>query len=275
MMTFEGDDSAFWHAAYIRGQTAFPDVPLAEETFVAYVTHATASHRRSLKPPAPLVDDLFLACACVNRVPGAAAAFQQRMSAAIHRAVKWLARDPATEDEIRQELLEDLLVGSPDRPALIGRYRGDGPLAAWVAVAAQRRGVSHLRAEKTEARARLGAAAVSNEALAPDLIYLRQRYHLAFERAIAEATQALGIHARVVLGLCWVRRLGLKEIGALYGVTKSTASRWVIDAQQTLVAETRRLLRQRLGITEEDLAAMAAELTSEIDVSLSGLLQSA
>ena len=260
------------HAAYVCGRTAFPALQVSEQMFVAYLASVTADRYPPVNDGQLPVEDLFLACACLNGVAGAAQMFQERVGAAIRASVRSLARDASTEDEIRQELLADLLVGSDDRPALIGRYRGAGTLAAWVAVTAQRRGICHLRAEKIEARARLGTAAVSTEALAPDLIYLRRRYRPAFERAIAEATHSLGSHGRVILGLRWVRRLGLKEIGALYGVTKSTASRWVIDAQQTLVDETRRLLRQRLGITEEDLAAMAGELTDEIDVSLSGLL---
>ncbi len=259
-------------AAYDRGRAAFPQLDLSPEVFARHLAGIAAGMSQPLALPDLAIADLFLACACTHGVPGAMAAFHRSFGPVITAAVRQLAGRAATEGELRQDFLEDLLVGEAGHPPIIARYRGEGSLAAWLTVAAHRRGVSHLRAEQAEGRARMGAGALSFPDPSPEHLYCQRRYRAAFEQAIADAALALEPRARRVLGLYWVRGLGLREIGARHGVTKSTASRWVLDARACLVEQTRRLFRQRLGITDDDLMALADELSGDIDVSLSRLL---
>ena len=60
--------------------------------------------------------------------------------------------------EVRQRVLDLLLVGTIETPAKICGYGGQGPLDSWTAVVAQRQLATLLREDAIEQRAREGAA---------------------------------------------------------------------------------------------------------------------
>ena len=120
--------------------------------------------RRAATPrrPPPLeqlhVEDLYLACACAAGVGGAAARFEQRCGPRLKAVLATTVKSPDLRAEIRQRVLDVLLVGTVDAPAKISDYGGQGPLDSWTAVVAQRQLATLLRKDASEQRAREGAA---------------------------------------------------------------------------------------------------------------------
>src|SRR5205809_6675492 len=84
------------------------------------------------------VEDFALALACADRAPGALAHMERLCGAAIDAAVARIDRSPELRDEVRQTLWQRLFVGTPGQAPRILSYAARGPLAGWVAVAAQR-----------------------------------------------------------------------------------------------------------------------------------------
>ena len=78
-----------------------------------------------------------------------------------------------------------------------------------------------------------------------------------------------------MLRLNLVRQISLEDIGRMYGVAQSTASRWLASARDQVRAEVTRLLRQRLGASPDEIASLAGVMASQIDLSISRLLSPA
>lgn len=219
------------------------------------------------------IPDLYLTCACVLRVTGAAAEFDircaDRMRAVIARAIK----SEELRKEVEQRARDVLLVGGADVPAKVGEYRGQAPLDRWAAVVAHGLAINLLRAEDAEQRARQGAAnEILMTAVEPELLYAKHQYRAEFERALVDSMAALGARDRTILLLQVVRNVSVGSIGKMYGVSQSTASRWLAQAREAILAEVQRLLKERLNIPTDEIESLAGLVASQMDLSMSRLL---
>jgi RNA polymerase sigma-70 factor, ECF subfamily len=261
-----------------RGSSGHPDLALDGVAFVRCLARCAAG--LGAAKPLPLeqlhVEDLYLACACGAGVAGAAARFEERCGPRLKAVLGAAVKCPDLRAEIRQRVLDLLLVGTIDVPAKIRGYGGQGPIDSWTAVVAQRQLAMLLRKDEIEQRAREGAAleAALSGGAAPEVAFAKHRYRAEFERAMAEALSTLEERNRMVLRLNLVSRISLEDIGRMYGVAQSTASRWLASARDQVQAEVTRLLRQRLGATPDEIASLAGVMASQIDLSISRLLRS-
>ena len=266
-------------ALVARGRNAHPDLALDDLTFVRHLARCVSSTNAETGPPLEQlhVEDLFLACACVAGVSGAAARFEQRCDPRLKAVLATTVKSPDLRTEIRQRVLDVLLVGTVDAPARIAGYGGQGPLDSWTAVVAQRQLVTLLRKDGSEQRAREGAAmeAALDGAVQPEVAFAKQRYRAEFERAMADALSVLEERDRLLLRLQLVSQISVESIGKMYGVAQATASRWLATARDRVQTEVVRLLRERLGASPDEIASLAGVLASQIDLSISRLLSPA
>ena len=58
------------------------------------------------------------------------------------------------------------------------------------------------------------------------------------------------------------------ELGALLGVHRATAARWVAEAREAVFDQTRRVLRERFGVADADLKSLIQLVRSRLDVSI-------
>ncbi|HEY6037073.1 MAG TPA: sigma-70 family RNA polymerase sigma factor, partial [Kofleriaceae bacterium] len=151
-------------------------------------------------------------------------------------------------------------------------YRGTGPLRAWVAIAARRLAINAKRDAKPSAGDDPLADLVDREP-DPELRHLKQLYRGEFRAALAAALAALPDRARAVLRLRFVDALELAQIGRLYRVHESTASRWISGALEDIAAATRAQLVARLEVTPETAESVARMVQSGLDLSVARLLQ--
>jgi RNA polymerase sigma-70 factor (ECF subfamily) len=261
-------------ALVARGRAAHPRLEVTAEAFVRCLARAVEGvEHASMETVA--IEDLYLACACAQGVPGAAAVFESRFEKTIRRAVSRVLRGTADRDEATQRTRQALLVGSGGAPAKIAQYLGHGPLDKWVGVAAIRHAVSLGRSEGTERRVRDKAAAAITRGADPEMLFMKSELRRELEAAIEEAMCQLADRERLVLRLYLVSGMTLSAIGKSLGISQSTASGLLAKARQSVLAHVRRDLGKRLKLSKGDLSSIARLVASELDISISRVLGAA
>jgi RNA polymerase sigma-70 factor (ECF subfamily) len=274
----EGDSTleANLAAACARGRAAYGNLALGDQTFATQLARVIKMSGAAPSAISTLaIEDLFLACACLAGIEGAAAAFNARHGATIRGTIARIVRG-ADNGEVEQQLVASLLVGSVAGPARIGSYAGKAPLDRWLGVAAQRAALMWLRENRTEARARDAAAAepAASGHTHPEMAFLRDRYRGDFEQALKESLARLPERQRTLLRLHLVNGVSVEKIGQMFAVSQPTASRWLAAARETLLDDIKATLGNRLGASSQELASLAGMVASRLDLSLSMLLRS-
>jgi RNA polymerase sigma-70 factor (ECF subfamily) len=263
------------------GRAAWPKVQFPVADFAAHIGRVLDVHTAGTASGVPAGDadaaaaiaslqlpDLFLAGAAAAGLQEAIAEFEARYMKPLP-FILGMGNAPENADTVCAALRAKLLVASAEGPPRIASYGGRGPLAAWVAIAAQRTALSLNRQESALQRAHDRAM---NDAMAvdldPELRHMKVRYKEHVEAAFRDALGELTDRDRALLKLGLVAGLGLEAIGASYNVNASTVSRWLGRIRQTLLERTLVLLRERLRLTEPEAASIARLVTSQIDVSV-------
>jgi RNA polymerase sigma-70 factor, ECF subfamily len=256
--------------AWQAGQAAWPDVVLTREQYASYISALDE------EAPQRFAADLYLAAACLAGDGVALAHFDRDLLANARGAIAAIDSRKEFVDDALQKLRASLFVGENSAPRLT-LYAGRGPLRAWVGVAAAR---TALMMRRTQQRQRevstdddewTGALAMISTNN-PELDLLKRQYASAFTQAFRDAVQQLEARQRTVLRMSFVEALSIDEIGAVYAVHRATAARWITRACDSLFEMTRRLLAERLSLTQTELDRMTALVRSQLDVSISQLL---
>jgi RNA polymerase sigma-70 factor (ECF subfamily) len=218
------------------------------------------------------VEDLALALACAAGAPNALAHCDRLCAGAITAAVARVDRSPDLRDEVRQILWQRIFVGTAGQSPRIHSYAGRGPLAAWVAVAAQR---VALDLRRSEARA-AGGDPMADQVLPanehPEVDYLRTRYKAEFEAAVREALAGLPDRDRLLLKLTIVSGLSHEQLANIYRVNQSTITRWIARARAQVLETTEREICARLRMPPGEFRSLAGLLVSRLDLSISRVL---
>ena len=217
------------------------------------------------------LEELELACACVQRLPGAAEAFTGRFHPSLLKVLVRTCRDPALAADAAQRTLIHTLLGCDGIRPAISDYSGRGPLGHWLGVVGMRiaqtameTAASQRKLDK-EATGELGARWRPESALQG-----WDRRHLA--AALELATKGLTIRDRAVLRLNVLEGLNIEEIGRLYGVHRGTVARWLAASKALLFVAVRTNLQAGLGLLDIDVESLLRLADSELDVSLSRIL---
>lgn len=221
--------------------------------------------------------DLYLACGCVAQDPVALAAFDGRILSQTVPVLQRMGLSASQIDEVVQILRAKLLVGDErGRSPLMASYAGRGPLVGWVRTAARRTALSLRRNKDEQIGGTDGDRDVKRIAVPVDaeLEYLKNRYQAEFKRAVEDAIAALDAGQLRVLRLHYHDELSIDRIGALLGVHRATAARWIRAASDAVRDETRRLLHARLGLSTAELDSLAGLVQSQLHLSLGRLLPS-
>jgi RNA polymerase sigma-70 factor (ECF subfamily) len=260
-------------SVFETGREAYPQIALPQQVFESFLRRGS-DDRPTPATLATYAEDLYLACACAERVEGAAAVFEAGFVPVIRRAVARVLGDACQCDEAVQRAREHLLVGGTDGNPRIGCYRGDGPLESWVAVASIRLAVSMGRSLTAERRLR--AKAMGEVAGAdPELLLMKGQLRRELEAAVAAGLDGLDQRARLVLRLYLVSGMTLAAIGSSLGISQSSVSRQVANARDSVLEEVRQRLADRLKLQHGDLRSVYRLVASRLDVSLSRILGAA
>ena len=219
------------------------------------------------------VEDLALAVACADGVPNALARCERVCAGAIAAAVARVDRSADLRDEVHQILWQRIFVGTTGKSPRIQSYVGRGPLAAWVAVAAQRVALDLRRSAARMAGMDPGADEILPANQHPEIDYLRTRYKAEFEAAVREALAGLPDRERLLLKLTIVSGLSHEQLANIYGVNQSTITRWIARAREQVLDATEREVCSKLGMPPGEFRSLAGLLVSRLDLSISRVLE--
>lgn len=219
-------------------------------------------------------DDLVLAQAAASGEPEALREIEARTFPGARAALGRMGFGRADIDDVMQAVREQLFVASDGAPPRIGDAAGKGDLRGLVRIIAVRTGLNLRRRTKRQeplddspVLEMLGAVDDS-----PELAVLKDQQRQAFKAALEDALATLEPRDRNVLRMHVVHDLSIDDIGRAYAVHRATAARWLEAIRERIHAEARRLLHERLGVTEPELQAIYRLVASRMDVSFSRVL---
>jgi RNA polymerase sigma-70 factor (ECF subfamily) len=259
-----------------RGRAAWPGLALEATALARYLAERVPAGADAAAWLRGLHADVFLACACVQRTPGAVRAFETAHLTQMERYLRSLRPTAALVADAGQQLMEKLFLGCAGHPPKMQEYGGRGPLGAWVRVVALRAAIDLLSAEKeTQPRGQDADEIARGMAprSSPDVELMRAAYGSEFTAALREAAASLSSRDRNLLRFTFVEGLTPARVGAIYGVHRTTAMRWIEAAQEHVLAQTRARLIERLRLSPEECDNLIALVRSGIQVTLSSLLK--
>ncbi|WP_394833119.1 transcriptional regulator [Pendulispora rubella] len=214
--------------------------------------------------------DLQLASACARGEVEAITAFEAQYFREIDVALVRIARSTADRNEIAQRVRERFFVAPPGGPPRIAEYTGRGPLRNWARAGIVRVVLQYVtrrpRDVPTEDAVFL-AGLTSNEP-SPEVAYLRARYGAEFKASFERAANALTPRERNLLRHGILDGLTSDELGALFGVHRATAARWLASARERLIDELRKDLSARLNVPRAEVDSLLRIMQSNLEITL-------
>jgi RNA polymerase sigma-70 factor (ECF subfamily) len=247
----------------------YPGVALSDDDFFAHVLEKLAHVMgRNVDAAAPSslsalrTTELFLARASASRDATAIAYLERDTFGEIDAAYRRFPGIPVTLDDVKQRVREKLLLGVP--AGILG-FAGTGALRGWMRAAVLHMLLNIAQRESREepTDADLFEVVIGAEESA-EAAYVKLACRDEFEAALAFAMGELSDRDRSLLRHAFVDRRNIDEIGAVYGVHRATAARWIAAARAQLVEHTRADLTRRLGVSD-------LEAKSIINAALSGV----
>ena len=238
--------SAAFAALIATAHAAYPDVAVSEEAFTSHIAARLEQHDTS--PDALRVGELYLAFACAARDRAALEHFEQDVLVEVDAVFRRFPGTSLTLDDVKQRLREKLLLKS--EPDILG-YAGRGPLRGWVRAAALHMllNVAQRETREVPTDSPLFEVAIGADPGA-ELVYLKLTCREELEAALTFALGSLSDRDRALLRHAFVDGRNVDVIGAVYGVHRATAARWVASARERLVEATRQDLMQRLRVSD-------------------------
>lgn len=218
--------------------------------------------------------ELYLAAACAQADPVALATFERLYFGTIGPALSRMGLPSDAARDIAQTLRIRLFVAEEGELPRVVTYAGRGQLGALVRVAAVREGLTQLRAAGRLVHDADGLEDLPERTDDPELQKLKQQHRVAFKAAFEAAAGELEPKQRTLLRHAIVEQLGIDRIGALYGVHRATAARWVSDARAELSRGVHRHLALALRLDAEDIDDLAMLVESQLELSIARLLKS-
>lgn len=256
----------------VRAQ--WPEVEMPAERFIRHLAERlpeTGAEGQLVSRIEQLsLPELYLACACVQGIAEATAAFDRHYLSRLPGMLGYLRQPAAIIDDICQLTRVKLLVHTPEGAPRLNGYTGQGSLLSWVQVIAKR--IALRVCESNKLAPDESVVEVLESLPAPgdvELDLIRRRHHAEFRQAVREAFTTLSMEEKYLLRLHIVDQLTTVELGTLFRVNQSTASRWLKSARQKVFNETRRRLQAKLGLSARDFQSFLAALDSQLELGIS------
>lgn len=250
--------------AFVAGKQAWPSLDLPIEEFGKFI------QERPVAPaaPEPIVQDLFLACACSTGVRNALTCFRQEFLPVTIATVRSFDPSPQFAEEIYQLLSETLFVKRPSGVTKIEQYTGQGRLAGFVRTAVRRIALRQsANAPKFE-----GEEALLDQFSRFDeletLIYKLQCERV-FSEALRVALRRLPRRDRLILRMNLVEKVSTTRLATMYKVSQPTISRWIQRSSRTIFDTVKDLVCDELEVDTRELQSLLSLVRSQIDITIS------
>lgn len=252
--------------ALVLAETAFPGLKLERAEFRKHLArHAREVSARALEQLH--LGDLYLAFGAGSGHAGAVLEFHARCLSELDDVLRRFRRGPEFTAEVRQRVVERLLLPSDGRPARLLAYAGRGSLRSWVATAARRLALDLLEQEQ---RHRPLADALADRletvSLGPEAELLKAKYRGRVEAALRSAVRSLAARDRQVLFM-HLAGASFSDIGKVRGVDKSTVFHWFRKIRASLRDA---VASDALGsLTPSELESVVRLVQSQVELGLS------
>lgn len=266
-------DRRLW-AMVAEGRAAWPGIAIDATAVVEFVARRATADLAEAALEGLRPADLYLACACALRLPGAIAVFDRDYMREVDVALTRMRIGPPRLLDVKQLVRQRLFVGggtaAQPSPGKIVEYGGRGDLRRWVRSVAVRTCLNELRKGKRELLID-DDQLIAQHAIAtddPEVEYMKRTYAHEFRVAFEDALRQLGAREQTLLRYHHVDGLNIDEIGAIYRIHRVTAFRWLEKAKELLVRSTLETLRDRLKLPGNELDSVLRMIRSQIHLSL-------
>lgn len=253
--------SRMWHEA----KAAWPALDVSAEAFGRTLAACAAADGADLD--AIRAADLYVASACAAGDPRAAHAFEETFGPGLDRGLARFAGKAISTDDLGQLVRAKLFVG--EGSPKIAQYRGRGELRVWLRVLATRTALNALRSPTSEELDDHLAATIVDPNDSPELLHMKSVYRDEFKTAFSDALRELSPRQKSLLRFAVLNGLDGGRVATIYGVHRTTASRWIDEAQRQLADRTMRLLADRLRVSSAEVKNILAIIRSHLELSLS------
>lgn len=217
--------------------------------------------------------DVYLTIAGTAGEPAATRAIMALVEREVQLGAVRTRATPDQATEVRGELHRVLFTSDPHRPAAMREFAGRGDLRGYVRVMATRELVRTVqrgrREEPREEEALFALIAPGND---PELSIIRDRFKGSVDVAMRAALGKLSDRSRALLRYQVVDGWNVDRVGALYGVHRATAARWVATAREELGTLIRTEVAAQLAIDVDEVDSIVRMVQSRLDVSLERLI---
>jgi RNA polymerase sigma-70 factor, ECF subfamily len=260
-------------AAVGAAHAAYPATEIPDTRFAAELGRRLGEAATPAQLAATRADHVYLSIACAAGDPAAIARFEADFLVEVDACGRRLRATPDQAAEVRGHLRRVLFVSEPGRPAATGEFSGKGDLRSYIRVMATRELIRMVNKGRREVGIPDEAVLdLLSPATDPALGYLRDQYRADVDAAIRVALGRLADQPRALLRYHLIDGWSIDRVGALYGVHRATAARWLAAARDGLAIEIRRELAARLAIAVDEVDSIVRLVQSRIDVSLERML---
>lgn len=256
-------------AALAEAKATWPNVGVDEDAWKAVLAELAPQPLDPAKPLGEvLVADHYLAFACAAGDPAAVAQCDAILVREAGFAADGTRMHGSVRDEATQIVRAQLLAPREAGPAAIGDYAGRGALRSWLRVCVSRELVRIAKAQQREEPLEEHLIADSGYGDDPALEELKAKYRAELAEAFRTALTELPARERTLLRYQLIDGLTIDEVGAIFRVHRATAARWLAKIRDDLVARTRTLMAEALGVDTAEAASIVRLVQSQLDVSV-------
>jgi RNA polymerase sigma-70 factor (ECF subfamily) len=258
------------HQVLQEAQERWPSVHCDSKTFIEYLAERSPEDApESFFFHQMKTGDLFLACACARGETHAAEIFQETFSSDIDAALAQFKQDREFAREIKQQLMQKVLVGDETHSPTISQYLGVGDLRNWMRITVIRLAYDALKQQKRESHLDEEAlVCIAAQQDGQEMQVIKKLYRQQFKSAFAAAFETLSAKERNLLRYQVLEELNFDQIGRIYHVNRSTICRWIAKIREKLLTRTRQQLAQTIKGGESELDSIVNLVQSQLDLSL-------
>jgi RNA polymerase sigma-70 factor (ECF subfamily) len=262
-------------AGHVKAAHAtWPAITVADDAFVAHLGRRFPADGGEAQLRSLRATDVYIALACANGDQAAIAAFERAYFGEIDAAAARTRAGATAAAEVKSIVRRILFLAEGTRPAAAGEFTGRGDLRGWIKVTATRELVRLIGKDKREVKVEDDALFdFLSPANDPELAYIKDLYRAECSAAFHAALASLPAKDRSLLRYQLIDGLGIDEIGAIHGVHRATAARWLAKVREDLLVRTRSEVQNRLGIATGDVDSILNLVHSRLEVSFERVLR--
>ncbi|MCE9576810.1 MAG: helix-turn-helix domain-containing protein [Deltaproteobacteria bacterium] len=257
-----------------RGARSWAGIVVSRETFAAALASRLGKDATSGPAIAALHHDVYLAIAAAAGDEAAARACDEIAVREVEFAARRLRATDTQARDVQSDVRRLMFSEDEGRSAAIVTFTGRGDLRGYLRVVAARALSRRMTRDRREVELADDLPDAFGSALDPEVVMLREHYRADVDAAFRAALAALSARSRAVLRYHLLEGWSIDQIGERYGVSRSSAARWVKAAHEELGAGIRATLATRLQIPESQVDSIVALVTSRVEASIERLLGS-